>query len=43
MTDVSFRLLAEYHSFLFGRQYNFNKEFKRGVSFRLLAEYHSFL
>ena len=36
-----FRLLAEYHSFLYSLNVRMYNEFSK--SFRLLAEYHSFL
>ena len=39
-TNNSFRLLTEYHSFLFKKVLTFNSEY---ASFRLLTEYHSFL
>ena len=40
-TDVGFRLLTEYHSFLSSRKYSIY--FLHFLCFRLLTEYHSFL
>ena len=40
---ASFRLLTEYHSFLFIEKMEDIKQLKDFLSFRLLTEYHSFL
>ena len=40
--NVGFRLLTEYHSFLFNKCFNWNY-YRGSQSFRLLTEYHSFL
>ena len=41
--EVSFRLLTEYHSFLWTKQGCFKSERSKHFCFRLLTEYHSFL